>query len=548
MLADRQWEFVQSQSASYGSNNTIINTTPFADRNDWFDYSSAFLQVPFEMKATADPTAGVGLYRIGLKPAGYLSLIDRIQIQANNRNISLQNPMLSVYRHLVHMFDWSHNYLKVFGPIMGMGDELPDKEVLNQRFAPQDGTALTTFRANDVAPRQPYAQNTIDPPALNSAVGLTALGPGYTCPQLVMATRGAGGAFLPVNAALFSRMLDTVYPVASESTYAASQGKNYVTQTSTTSLTYTCNAVIPLRFLHDFFDKLGAARNIGMVMTIYFNQTQTGTNGLVVTVDTGLTTTSATVSGFSPIMCVQDVGPAPTTATPPVSTPVAATASVIRIGRDISSGGATPVLLWLPRLVLTAEQNNALRSYKKTIRFRDFTQAVNVGVASGSNFTYQIANGVYNCKRLYVLGYPGATALAAGWAQQGSSYEPYYSTTGFALDNIRVLVNSQPIETIQISQGFRNFLENLGPNYSLNGNMNSSLTSGLYSKRCFDVAPIYMFDLSRYSQGKQASNVVLQATQSSLWAADLNCILEQEFQLDLDYSENACELSIIQNV
>lgn len=580
-VCDIQWQFQKSVSTQYNDSIGVVDLTTLGSTPDYFDWSQAYLRIPCQLKATVDVTTAnsAGVARISWKPMGAFGLIDSLQVVCNGRTLSENSNLNSVYRHLVHMFTWDRDFLNSVAGTYMMGKQ-HEYDALNSRFAPGTGgtTALTTFRSNDllndigsgsivasttltatsVGPSPPAGTYVVPPDTLITTsdvvitdVATTVSGVLSSGPDLSDQYIGSGQANAPLNYRLYESIVHMLYPSASSggssvaNAYAIAAGKNYFSVDGTTSITYTVWATLPLKYIHDVFDQIGVARGLAMKITLFLNQC-VGSTGTVVAGSTGLTSTSGCWSrNFCPITVVNSNLTMPTD-------------NLLKIG-DIANSGTNSIECWLPRVIFSGPQLEKLKNISRTIRYKDYLQNVKLDQATGagSSVIWQLMSGLHSPKKIYIMGFPTGSVLRItdtgantdrGWLGQASSFEPAMSSVGFCLDDIQMVVNSTPVNSLQISQADRQFTENTIVAYALNAGQVGQLSSGLYSKVLFDSCPIYVFDLTRQSLGNQSVSLTLRATNKSIWNTDLLAFVEIEKEFTITSDSNGTTLGPVINV
>lgn len=144
-----------------------------------------------------------------------------------------------------------------------------------------------------------------------------------------------------------------------------------------------------------------------------------------------------------------------------------------------------------------------VKNYKdQVVKYTDVLQ-FSTSVSSGGNFTYQIANGLVNAKRLIIIpAYSDSTLLGPNEAL--SPFDSFPGTTApqASLTDFNVLVANQNVWMRNITYQFENFIEEMSECNAINGGLQTGLTSGIVDfNKWSNNYRYYVCDLSRRLAG-----------------------------------------------
>lgn len=225
------------------------------------------------------------------------------------------------------------------------------------------------------------------------------------------------------------------------------------------------------------------------------------------------------------------------------------------------------------------------------VYYRDVLQFSLTGVKTLGQFTYQLANGIVNAKRLVIIPfyhddtntgsaaptlpfvatandttlygsteetvqqlYGGPAGVCTSAAASGFvfgapnmtalPYEPISPfdsapatcAPGNSLINFNVLVSNMNVFQRNISYSFENFIEEMSPANALNGGLDTGLTSGLIDSDMWSQGyRYYVVDLSRRLAGDNTpKSLTLIGQNGSAYMVDYYCFVEYERHLTLD--------------
>jgi hypothetical protein len=363
---------------------------------------------------------------------------------------------------------------------------------------------------------------------------------------------------------------------------------SYVQKASTTR-SIVFDAVVRLKDIADFFQKVPLLK--GSTMRLYLNTNQVyftvgvcagvvsgsvsttaGSAGsLIAQTNTGcIALTSAPVllggGGTNPVMVASmDIGQGAYNLTPLANTLPAAPESV-KVGLSIvktqfTSGQftstvtapVTSVRLYAPAYTMSpiSEQRYLSLTPTKKIVYNDIFQYSFPGIASGNTFSFLVTNGIPNLRSVLVVPllpkasngvastYATTTPLAG---TTSSSLLSPFSTSGgtpdpISLTNIQIQISGKNLFINNLQYDFEDFMEQISCSNQLNGNLTTSLSSGLIGYEDFE--GLYRFyygncNRSIPSEDGVAKSVQVSGINNSPVVCDLYVFLEFERAITID--------------
>lgn len=200
---------------------------------------------------------------------------------------------------------------------------------------------------------------------------------------------------------------------------------------------------------------------------------------------------------------------------------------------------------------ITAHKDQAIY-YRDVLAFRYPT------VGKGA-FTYQIANGIVNAKRLIVIPFynqgvvtyttaPATTDITpTALFQPCSPFDSAPATTApqAALIDFNVLVSNMNIFQRNVSYDFENFIAEISPANAINGGLDTGLTSGMIGQyEWTQNYRYYVVDLSRRLAGDNTpKSLTIVGNNQSKFPVDYYFFVEYERHLSLDVESGHISVS-----
>lgn len=571
-FVDKQWLYVNDSNNGSYTGQIVIDSTTLSNSGSYIGWSESFLQVPLVLQAESTPlNVNDDKFDFGMAlKSGYWQLIHSMSVEFNNGSVVQQTPFLNVFSSFKNLTSWSDNDLRCWGKITGFAPDTADSWVFNSAVAAANalnglqgsGTGFcnnrlaTTFASSG-------ALSDVQYPAANV----------FTGTPLVVATEASGFSDSVcgcANTGLLQRMkwlnFDMIVPyqttvagavvgtavaatansanvlankvllLARDSGGLTSIFKNYI-QTSTNGRAIIFNAVIRLKDICDFFDKMPLMKGATMRLYINTNQcylpltvnpAQVSAAGAITCFPSLQLSATPTILGGGqtcPIMVSSaDLGQgmnviAPLDAGAPggaVALKVALSIVRCQFGSNFSAANAAvacplnTVRLYAPAYTMSpqAEASYLAMSPTKKIVYEDLFQYSFPNQDSNSTFNILVSNGLPNLKSIVVMSFlpqasNGVSGVGAYAATPVSSlYSPFASSGGtpdpIALTNFNVQLSGKNLFNDQNQYDFQEFYEQFISSNQLNGSLTTGLASGLIGEHEWsDLYRYYYADCSR---------------------------------------------------
>jgi hypothetical protein len=545
----RQYVWVNDSNAgSYSSSQVQFDLTSIANSNRFVDWKSSYLAIPltFAVQNTAGSAVFNGLhdaqFALSLKN-NIMNVINSVSVVLNNNQVvdiqSFQNTLINA--KMLQSFSTTD--------VLSIGDTL--------LFNPDTGASQTWC----------------------GTAGNTGVGFGLANNQISGASGNninnfvpTNGLYLPNNSSRQKRMLATSFandasmnstPLPSNAWSAGNTvllnsaqlgniGKFYVASNTTSQIAYTGVAKLPMRFIHDLFERMPLAKNMYIRLVV---------NTHLVSSCVIPYNASAQITGFTPST---PFGVFPLQVSP-LSTSVGT-------GLQITGGAGGSLLVrstigsTLPAVggagaISVSNPITACRLYASLIEFTPLYESLYLKnpvrqIEYFDNMTFNniqniASNGTYNgiltpslakLRRLWL--FPIMNGIANGtttspyepanspFSSEPATCSPYAFTT-----NLQVFLSGIPLYNEPKTYSFMNFLEETRGAGSINGGLQSGLVSGLLSEMDYNTTyGIVSVDLSRHSpeQDAIAKSVMVSFTNSSAYAMNYYAVIEYAKVMNLN--------------
>jgi hypothetical protein len=336
--------------------------------------------------------------------------------------------------------------------------------------------------------------------------------------------------------------------------------KSGVVQCSDTHITYHILAIIPMRFLADYFEKVPLMKNayyqlvINTNTNVYSSITCAINGGNVVTAQTQISFQSP--NGVVPFM----VSPACHEAEAPIRTGLrfddntgSETYTVsLEIARS-RTAGVTPhplsqCRIYASMVTMTPMYEEIyLKNKLKRVLYTDYLSysgGALTNISVNNSINHILTSGVSRLRKLII--YPfinqsennGVPVISSPFTTEPATCSPYCSLSQF-----NVSLSSSPIYEQNQNYNFENYLHEVYPCGAINGGLTLGMNSGLISQHDFDTAyGMVVVDLSRHlpSEDDISRSVSIQFTNKNRFPIDVICLIVYEKELTID-----CELGAL---
>jgi hypothetical protein len=553
------WQVLNATSVTNGyAQGFTFQKVPTSEAHN---YPTSYLSIPYVISGTqqvvgaATSTATLGNpYFVGFKAPGSLSIIDKVTLKLAGANVSSASNRLAQYQYLKYVSSVSENWHRMNGPALFMGSELPEKEILSMRSTSSTvDNGIDCWANITVTPAQTFVDGVVPPdgPASN-------LGNVYNANRAFMSRCFNISRPGRRNMAVASNDADLDKPKNQRSPFILPTKLDDSTVLTDASVYLSGYAIIPLVFVHDIFRELKIARNVSFTMTILVN------SGYGVLPAGGTSVSNPPAGTAMASQANASFADADRSFPLMISTAGCTAGATAQVGGIRNSGnvgalgivygchslsvggGITPVNdtrqvlnsqslvpceLWLQMVDLTDEQVKLqLANPPKKLLFSDFENG-------------NITNNIFNAGQKFSLNLGAPTSAKRVWVtlttpssltrnncpvwQQCLSSEGFVSSPNTSLRDIQVKVDGVPIYLQPIEYDHLHYDESIRKN--LSGASCAQMVSyaqGIYSKQAWDVCPIYAFNLDGFVRAGTAPQIVLEATNSSPTAVQVNSYIE----------------------
>lgn len=582
-FVDKQWLYVNDSNNGSYTGQIVIDTTTLSNSGSYIGWSECFLQVPLILQAESPSLNAIGKkfdFGMALK-SGYWQLIHSMSVEFNNGSVVQQTPFLNVFSSFKNLTSWSDGDLKCWGKVTGFYPDTADSWVFNSLVSAAsavnglqgNGSGFCNNRLTATFATSGILSDVAYPPILDPLVVSAAnLAAALLSTQVVLATEASGfsdNVCGCANTGLLKRMkwlnFDMIVPyqtaigggapfgvnVASVGANVLSNKvllltkdqaglisvfKNYI-QTTTTGRAIIFNAIIRMKDICDFFDKLPLMK--GATMRLYINTNQcflpltvnaprVSAGGIISEFPSIQLTATPTILGGGqtcPIMVSSaDLGQG-MNAIAPVKAEASGAAVELKIAlsvvqcqfpsnfveanRSISAPLRT-VRLYAPAYTMSpqAEASYLAMSPTKKIVYEDLFQYSFPNQLPDATFNILVSNGLPNLKSIVVMSFlpQASNGVAGAGAYAGtpvsSLISPFASSGGtpdpIALTNFNIQLSGKNLFNDQNQYDFQEFYEQMVSSYQLNGSLTTGLASGLIGEHEWsDLYRYYYADCSR---------------------------------------------------
>lgn len=489
------------QGGGYGGITQLqYDTQSVSNSGQFIVWSQAFLYVPYTITMTnvGANTAGAVTWK-----AGFWNLIESLQISCQNKtvnNLCNKTNMAQTCRVILNA-----DYDKITTSLPTYGFTLDTAETATVSGT---GSAATLVPQNN----RILGVGSNNPPSCSGAYSNL-----FPTTNQGLIQRAKNLNFQPDGNTLSSNNSQLVTAQRNFSSFAG------------TTQTVTGIAVIPLKYLSDFFseENLGCPlHNLRMYIQANFNQ-----GSFTYTAATNAVTNSTFPFQTIPIIVTDAGNSAMTSAT-----------SVVTLSIGQYNGSTFPTRLYYPTVQLEASTLARMTfPLKKMVTYRDIQYFTLTSQAAGNNINWQVSNAIPGLKRVFILPLIAAANQLGGkpsWAQAVSSV-PGTGDPNVNLQNVSLQINTRQVWSNNILYSSEMFIEQILPN-RLNGDTCEFVAgSSLSEYQWLTSYGWYVFDCSKVPSllnvtANTPVNLQLLATNNSAVPIDLFCWAEVETDVVLE--------------
>lgn len=553
---NKQWNYINDINSGVYSNNSgltllqwdltsIYNSAGFSDASDLYLAIPVVMNAAFcSNAAVVAPATSAGYGLLSMK-SNYQHLIHQMEIVCNGKVCEQMQPFISVMKNFQLLSTMSATDLKSMNICLGMSDTLDNEKSVQWKTTTaaagtaQIGVGLCNNKAFDVSnasTEQQLLQKVFqNDGTVNGAIQ-------KRISRLTDASKGNGTSF---NGVYGNNTTNASTPAIMSATQLSQEIKSYYT-VSNNIMTYFDVALIPLKYISDFIDKLGLVKKLDLVIRAYIN---TGSLSVPV-LDPNVATTSygpftnSTFANTCPLTVNYLSGTSANGGIPATTTYIAAGLFVAKT--PTTSIGAAACNLAVSNLnhpmaacrcyysQVSLDPSRALsylqENTQKQIVFEQvlFNQYSNI--TSGSAFSQLVQSGIRNPISVLIIPFisnqcqtqvAGGTAI--GFNQYGSPFDTSpASYSPISLTNVAVNLGGTNVLNASLSYTYENFLSQIITAESLTSS-DIGISVGLITQQWWESNRVYFVDLGRAAAAdrEMARNLTVSFNNNTLIPIDI---------------------------
>ena len=535
---------LDNQNSNYQGGQVVIDTSQLSNSNKYMNYREAYLTMPLLLTLSA--TAGVAFapatpatsadYALGLKN-WYGSVIHSLTLDYMGTTIIQQTPLCGIWNSFKLMTTLSYQ------DILSQGAEIG--------FYPDNATAWSYSTA--ATPSGIGACNNDNSGLLPVVTGALANGDrsneGFTKRQqywnfdLAALTRAGTG--LAYSTLISSAGMNNLWK-----SYIFNK-INFTAGPTAGVFQVAITAIVKLKHLHSFFERMPLLKGVFFKLTLTLNQTSVSFSSAGAGGNLTLTAVDSPVGGVSPIQIASAAAGCGSVATFPAGAYIASLSvgAVCNNANQVSLAGGLiqqsplgrSVLLNVPAYSFNPVYETAyLSSPIKTVNYEDIYQySVINTIGAGGTFNQLITNGIANIKQILVVPYYSA-ASNGGIAPILSPYEGSGAGTTSPLvhfNNFNIQVSGQNLIYNSVRYEYEAFVNQLYGVNAVNAGETDGMTSGLIGLKEFSNEYCYYYaNAGRMLPVEEAvpKSVNIIGTNQSLKAIDLYIFISYGVTVSID--------------
>jgi len=496
---------LDNSNGIYSSNQIIIDTSQLSNSNKWINYREGYLLMPLLVSMTSPNTAtGLALatstdFSISLKN-WYGTIIHSISLDLQGSTIIQQTPFQSLWNTFKLMTTLSYQSLVTESATIGFYPDSSNSFSFNSVVtaggigvcnnsnlfvAPPVAGDITTSK-RDSFNKGFYERQRVWNFAYNQSVGLLSATPTYVTNSALLSQAN--------TSAIYKSNIIKKVPSAAGGAFGVWQ--------------CAIQAVVYLRHLHSFFDKMPLMKGIFFRLTLNINNSSSVVTYSAAGGSQTLKSVTCPLGGVNPLMIASSLANNGSSAKTAgdyyynISVGAICLDSTIKAVAGIVDGPNRNVTLNVPAYTFNPVFENAYISNSvRKIEYEDIYQyqVLKVGKQTGM-FNQLITNGISGIKSVLVLPFFSA-AENGGVAPIQSPYDPSGGGTTSPLcmlNNFNVVISG--MNTLYNSERYtyEQFIQQLNGQNAINGNLVDGIGSSLISQLDFENSYCYYYvDVSR---------------------------------------------------
>jgi len=549
----KDWlSILDNQNQNYQGNQSVIDTSQLANSNKYMNYREAYLTVPMVLTLTQtvgatavvafapNTTATSADYAVGLKN-WYGSVVHSFTLDYNGTTIIQQTPFCGLWNTFKLMTSLSYQDLITQGSSIGFYPD--DAQAFQYTTADStSGVGVCNNQNSSATPVVTGAWNSFD--VSNS---------GYLARQQAWNFNPDGLTGVGVTNGAFSNLMTTANLNLVWKSYIYNKvnatGANPTTVSGVWQAAIT--AIIKLKHLHSFFERVPLLKGVFMKMTLNLNQSSVSFTSAAAGGILSATTVSSPLGGVSPLMvssAVASNGGAACFVQGQYIVSLAVGASVLNSAQQASATMPTQgsplgrsIMLNVPAYTFNPVfETSYLSSPVKKIVYSDIYQYAIVNqISTGQTFNYLVTNGIANIKSVLVLPY-FSSASNGNLTPIQSPYDPAGcgpTSPLCLLTQFNVQISGQNAIYNTERYSYEQFMNQLYGQHAVNGGMTDGLTSGLVGMSDFEMEYCYYYvNVGRMLPVEEAvpKSVSVLGTNTSTKSIDLYIFVEYGVEVSVD--------------
>jgi hypothetical protein len=490
IFVKKDWlSILDNQNGSYVGNQCVIDTSQLANSNKYMNYREAYLTIPMYLTlssaayvpvTTATQTAD---YVVGLKN-WYGSIVHSLTLDMNGTTIIQQTPFCGLWNTFKLMTSMSFNEVLTEGATIGF---YPDNAKAVGFLAAVGTSGLGTCNNQNggTFPVVTGVGNSMD----NFNEGLVRRQQAWNFNPAGLSITGAIGAAW--STFISTTSLNTLW-------------KSYISNNIDGAFQASITAVVYLRHLHSFFDKVPLMKGTFLRLTLNLNQSSVSFTTSALATYSGTPAINSPLGGVSPIMLASGAasqGAAASLATGSYVVSLAVGNRVLNTSQTAAAIQQTgplgnSVILNVPAYTFNPVfESSYLSSPIKKIVYTDIYQYIVNNIAASGTFNNLITNGIANIKSVLCLPFYTTTANA-GLSPLQSPFDPAGggpTSPLCLLTQFNVQISGQNAIYNTQRYSYEQFANQLYGVNSVNAGQTEGMSSGLISMTDFEMEYNYYY-------------------------------------------------------
>ena len=500
---------------------SIYNSAGFSDASDLYLAVPIIMNAAFSDNAAAVAPSTAAAYGLCSIKSNYQHLIHQLEIVCGGKTCEQMVPFLSIAKHFQLLSTMSATDLKSVNVSLGISETLDNERSVQWRTV-VSATAGTAQLGLGLCNNKPWdsAAGAADVPLLQKPLQNDGTVNGAIqrrISRMVDASKAAGSSFNGIYGGLTNGQAPTIMSASQ----LAMEIKPYYT-VSNNIMTWFDVALIPLKYISDFIDKLGLVQKLDLVIRAYFN---TGSLSVAVANPNTAGTkygaiSNSTFSNICPFTINHLNGAVADGGIPAAATSIVAGLFIAKSpttsinGINLAAGNLnhpmaacrcyySQVALDPSRALTYVRENTEKQIVYEQVLFNQYTN-----ITAGSSFSQLVQSGIKNPISVLIIPFIStscgtsttaglALSGALGFTQYGSPYDTSpASYAPISLTNLSVTLGGVNVLNTALNYTFENFLSQIVTAESLTS-ADVGVAVGLITQAWWEQNRVYFVDLAR---------------------------------------------------